>query len=76
MDEDDQRTVREKLTYLHDGVFVSFDGFQLWLHTNQFCDLINLKGDPCNYFQNNIALDSQTYCLLGQYVDRRVKSNG
>lgn len=45
--------VNQKETYLGDGVYASFDGYQIWLRT--------LEG-------NRIALESVAYLALLAYV--------
>lgn len=45
--------------YLSDGVYVSFDGFQLWLHVSNGIEVTN-----------QVALDRMTYSLLKSYAER------
>lgn len=49
--------------YLGDGVYVSFDGYQLWLTTE---DGISVT--------NTIALEPSVYEALVQYVSKLVES--
>lgn len=45
--------------YLSDGVYVSFDGFQLWLHVSNGIEVTS-----------RVALDRMTYSLLKSYAER------
>lgn len=51
--------MNEEKTYLGDGVYVSFDGYQLWLTTED--------GIPQT---NRIALEPEVYEALVKYVKR------
>lgn len=43
--------------YLNDGVYVSYDGYQIWLAVD-------------NHANKVVALDSDTYAALKAYVER------
>jgi hypothetical protein len=53
---DDKPTIHDE--YLGDGVYASFDGFQIWLDTRAQSPV------------NRIALDPQTYSALLRYAQR------
>jgi hypothetical protein len=44
--------------YLGDGVYASFDGYQIWLRTESMSGI------------NDIAIDDQTWAALVAYRDR------
>ena len=49
------------VAYLADGIYASFDGYQMWLRTGSH--------DP-DLCENQIALDSQAFMALCQYRER------
>ena len=52
----------EKETYLGDGVYASFDGYQIWLAVNQESNHV-------------VALDPNVFAKLCQYVEMLKMSN-
>lgn len=51
-------TDETKMDYLGDGVYASFDGYQIWLHVNDH------RAEPC------VALETSVLAALNRFADR------
>ena len=54
-------TDETKMDYLGDGVYASFDGYQVWLHVNDH------RAEPC------VALEPSVLAALNRFADRMNK---
>jgi len=62
----DQTTKMEKnKTYIGDGVYISFDGYQIWLETER---VRNLRSGSVEVCWEKIALEPEVFSKLLEYA--------